>query len=224
MQLFNVLNADELTEIRAIFECADWVAVNNSEKGGLTKESFHEAKLEMSSLLCIVKILERIFTTTIIKNFVFSKDILSVRCQRFEVGEGRSRQIDDYHVMSYKRDLSWVIFINDEDSCEGGALKIQSGGYERTANLGAGGIAIYKTGAATSISEVIKGKKEIITGGIESFIPSYNARETLYKLSEINELLRRLVEEEAIEVEKGHADRMNQAWHQIVRLLSSKEN
>ena len=223
MQLFNVLKSDELADVRKMLDQASWQEMQNEGSSSLPKNSYQEVTFEDAKIIPIFKILDRIFTTTIVKNFVFCKEILSVRCQKFRVGEGKPRQSESSHVRNYKCDLSWILCISDEESYSGGDITIQSGGFKRTANLQSGTLVIYKTGSYIEMSPVVEGEKLLIQGGIESFIPSYDGRETLYKLSEINEALRRSIDESGYTIEKKHADVMNQAWHQMVRLLSTRE-
>jgi hypothetical protein len=222
MQLFNVLKPEELQVINEIFHRIDWNETQDPNLGDSPKQTFEEVTARDAELIPVIKILERIFYTTIVKNFVFCKDILSVKGQRFKEGEGRGKLIEESHILSYKCDLSWAIFINGKESYEGGEFVVNSGGYSRKVNLEPGGMVIYKTGSATKISAVTKGEKVIMCGGIESFIPSYQSREALYKLSETNEILRRATEEDDIEIKRSDADKMNQAWHQLVRLLSTQ--
>jgi len=222
MQLFNVLTHDEISEIRTIFADLKWHELRNTKRDDLLRDTFLEVTAVDERLIPIIKILERVFFTTIVKNFVFCKEILSVKCQRFREGEGREKLAGEMHVQNYKCDLSWALCINGKESYKGGDFIVHSGGFSRVANLEPGGMVIYKTGSATKITTVTEGEKDIICGGIESFIPSHDSRETLYKLAEINELLRRTTEESEVLIERDHADKMNQSWHQLVRILSTK--
>ena len=89
MQLFNVLKPDELQVINEIFHRINWNETRDPNLGDSPKQTFEEVTARDAELIPIIKILERIFYTTIVKNFVFCKDILSVKGQRFKEGEGR---------------------------------------------------------------------------------------------------------------------------------------
>ena len=92
------------------------------------------------------------------------------------------RHIDNAYMSSGRADLSFTIFLNCKDSYEGGELSIESFNSEEKFKLDAGEIIIYPSTYLHSVEEVIKGKRLVFIGWIESYVKSIEEREYLFDL------------------------------------------
>jgi len=131
-------------------------------------------------LSAIVK--NKILTNPLIKSFSLPKHIHGIMFTKSKIGMGYGRHIDNAFMSSGRADLSFTIFLNNQNLYSGGELLVENINSENTFKLKAGEIIIYPSTYLHSVEKVTKGERIVCVGWIESYIKSIEEREYLFDL------------------------------------------
>ena len=124
----------------------------------------------------------KILNEDLIKSFALPKQIHGIMFTRSIKGMGYGRHIDNAYMSSGRADLSFTIFLSEENKYEGGELFIETMNSERKFKLKQGEIIIYPSTYLHSVQEVLNGERLVCVGWIESYVKSIEGREYLFDL------------------------------------------
>jgi PKHD-type hydroxylase len=221
MQVFKVLNQEQIDLIRKKFEVLEWKDGRDTARGGAKKiKNNLQAYPEDPNFSSISEIVTNIIHNSLISSYVYPKNIVGLRANSYTAGQTYGWHVDLSHMGKSRTDMSFTIFISDPDSYEGGELEMTSLGMNLKVKPQAGEIVIYPTGILHQVAEVKSGTRLAIVGWIESFIPNDEAREALYKLSIMRGLVTSHVKSNT-EISSDNAELITESYHQLVRILSA---
>ena len=92
------------------------------------------------------------------------------------------RHIDNTFMSSGRADLSFTLFLSNEEKYQGGELIIENMNTKNKFKLSAGQILIYPSTYLHSVQEVTQGERLVLIGWIESYVKSIEEREYLFDL------------------------------------------
>jgi PKHD-type hydroxylase len=111
----------------------------------------------------------------------------AVMFNRYGPGEAYGLHVDDAMMGEgagrLRTDLSFTLFLSEEDAYEGGALVVEGTEGERAVKLPAGALAVYPTGALHRVEPVTRGERLAAVGWIQSLIRRADEREILFDLA-----------------------------------------
>ena len=136
---------------------------------------------EISKQLSIL-VKQKLLNDDLIKSFTLPKHIHGIMFTKSSIGMKYGRHIDNAYMSSGRADLSFTIFLTEENQYEGGELLIENLTNENKFKLEAGEIVIYPSTYLHSVKEVLNGERIVCVGWIESYVKSIEEREYLFDL------------------------------------------
>ncbi len=111
---------------------------------------------------------------------------------RYTPGMEYGLHVDDALIGGYRTDLSFTLFLSEEDSYEGGGLVVEDALESREIRLGAGDMVLYPSATLHRVDPVARGERLAVVGWIQSWIRDPRQREILFDLDQsVNEVFER---------------------------------
>ena len=184
----NVLNANEIAELRAMAARATFIDGRISAPGAPVKNNVVMGDRELfarSSQL----VADALYRSEDFRVFAFPKAMSPPVLTRYGVGMYYGTHTDAAFMPQPSRllrsDLSCTVFVSDPDDYEGGELVSRFGTEELRLRAPAGAAIVYPSTTLHRVEEVTKGERLVALTFIESRIADGEQRELLYELSEI---------------------------------------
>jgi PKHD-type hydroxylase len=220
MQLFKILNDEQIDMLRATFCELDWKDGKGSARGSAKDiKNNYQAYPGQDAFKPITEIITKTIFTSKVKNYAFAKEIVGLRANKYGVGQTYGWHVDMSHMNGKRTDMSFTLFLSDPDTYEGGELMMKTLGSSVQVKPKAGEMVIYPTGLLHQVNPVTKGERLGVVGWIESFIPDDDERAALFNLSEILNKLRLHVEKKE-DIDRDSYEFMNQTYFQLIRKFS----
>ena len=127
-------------------------------------------------------IITKLMKDPLIKSFAIPKKIHGLMFTKSRIGQGYGMHVDNPYMSTGRSDLSFTIFLTEEESYKGGELCIQTMQENKKIKLPAGGIILYPSTSLHSVEKVVKGERLVCVGWIESYISSNEERSFLFGL------------------------------------------
>lgn len=187
-KVIQVLTDEEIAECRRIAAGAQFVhgRITNPHNKAKDNEQLHETATYQES----AKILHAgLMRSEEFVNFAFPVSMAPPLITRYQPGMHYGAHTDVAYIKlpggTLRSDLSCTIFLNDPDSYEGGALRIQLGDADIQFKLPPGFAIIYPSDTLHQVEEVTKGERLVAITFIQSRIPDPFRRNLLYNLNEV---------------------------------------
>ena len=97
-------------------------------------------------------------------------------------GMSYGSHIDNAYMSSGRADLSFSVFLSEQNEYQGGDLVVENINIEKKFKLSSGEIIIYPSTYLHSVQEVVHGERIVFVGWIESYVKSIEEREYLFDL------------------------------------------
>ena len=136
---------------------------------------------DISKKLSIL-ITKKILKDDLIKSFSLPKNIHGTMFTKSQKGMKYGRHIDNAYMSSGRADLSFTIFLSEQNEYEGGELLIENLNCENKFKLNSREVIIYPSIYLHSVQEIISGERLAFVGWIESYVKSIEEREYLFDL------------------------------------------
>ena len=127
-------------------------------------------------------ITKKILNNELIKSFTLPKTIHGSMFTKAGKGMHYGPHIDNPFMSTGRADLSFTVFLNNQEDYNGGELIIENLNSEKKFKLDSGEIIIYPSTYLHQVSEVLRGERYVFIGWIESYIKSIEEREYLFDL------------------------------------------
>ncbi len=127
-------------------------------------------------------ITKKLLSNALIKSFALPKKVHGIMFTKSAKGMKYGRHIDNPYMSSGRADLSFSIFLNEQNSYVGGELIVESINTENKFKLNKGEIVIYPSTYLHSVNEITKGERLVCVGWIESYVKSIEEREYLFDI------------------------------------------
>lgn len=220
MQLFKVLNDEQLKLIRDTFEELDWKDGKGSALGAAKDiKNNWQAYPNDEKFGPISEIMQNIVFKTNVKNYMHAKHLMGLRANKYGPGQTYGWHIDMTHMQGHRTDMSFTLFLSDPDTYEGGELVLKSLGSEVKVKPKAGEMIIYNTSLLHQVNPVVSGERLGIVGWVESFVSDDDARLSIFNLSTVLNALQKNVKEEKV-TDKKVVEILNQTHSQLLRKFS----
>lgn len=184
----NLLNPPSVAELKRIAEKATFVDGKISNPHNKTKDNLHmhDAQLQQRAVEIVANAL---MSNEDFRNFAVPAQFAPPLITRYEPGMRYGLHPDAASMKvgseTLRSDLSCTLFLNDPDSYEGGALRIQLGTEELRIKGPVGSAIVYPSHTLHEVEEVTKGQRLVGLTFIQSQIPDSFQRELLYELNEV---------------------------------------
>lgn len=108
----------------------------------------------------------------------FSRLVLS----RYGGGQTYGTHVDDAIMAGARTDLSFTLFLSDEDAYEGGALIVEDALEDRAIRLAPGDMILYPSNTLHRVEPVTSGERLAVVGWLTSWVRRPDQREILFDL------------------------------------------
>ena len=184
----DLLNGAQVAELKRIAASAKFVDGRISNPHNLAKQNLQlhdEAAYQTSSKL----LLQAMFGHEDFRNYAFPVAILPPLMTRYTPNMRYGAHADAAFLqlgnMALRSDLSCTIFLNEPESYEGGALRIQLGTRDVRFRGAPGSAIVYPSTTMHEVEPVTKGERLVAITFIQSRISDEFRRELLYELNEV---------------------------------------
>ena len=107
---------------------------------------------------------------------------------RYHDGMAYGTHVDDALMAGGRTDLSFTLFLSEEDSYEGGELVIEEYIEDQAIKLQAGDMVLYPSNTLHRVAPVTSGERLVVIGWVTSWVKDPAQREVLFDLDQsINE-------------------------------------
>jgi PKHD-type hydroxylase len=220
MQLFKVLNDEQIKMFRETCDKLEWKDGKGSARGAAKDiKKNQQAYPSDKNFKPISDIITKTVFSSMIKNYAFAKEIVGLRANKYGPGETYGWHVDMSHMNGKRTDMSFTLFLSDPDTYVGGELMMKTMGSTVSVKPKAGEMVIYPTGILHQVTPIQSGVRLGIVGWIESFIPDDVARASLFNLSEVLAKVS-LHLDKGEKLEKETQETLNQTYYQLIRRFS----
>tara|TARA_B100000579_G_scaffold42575_1_gene29706 strand:+ start:673 stop:1338 length:666 start_codon:yes stop_codon:yes gene_type:complete len=136
-----------------------------------------KASIEIKDL-----IINKIISNPLLKSFTLPSLIHGVMFTKSLAGDSYGTHLDNPYMPGGRSDISFTLFLNDQEDYQGGELCIQTINKTEKIKLSAGEIIIYPSTQLHSVSEVKNGERYVCVGWIQSYVQSNEDRNILFGL------------------------------------------
>ena len=204
MRSFDILRGEELASVTAALGGIKYrdgrdsaYGVAQSVKNNLEIDNEDPEMQELTNFLA-----SKVLTDPNSYWLLFPRTISRPIVSKTEAGGGYGTHIDasqmaDIYGMQMRTDISFTLFLSDPDSYDGGELSVQNETGTVDIKLPPGYIVFYHSGLLHEVKPVTRGERIVCIGWIESMIYDETARNALYSLREMQEVLGEHVDKES---------------------------
>lgn len=183
-----VLSPDELRELNAIADNAVFVDGRISNPHSTVKNNLQlgdQTAAQRASRM----VADALLRHEDVVNFAFPRFIAPPMIAKYHVGMAYGLHHDAAFLKlgaeSIRSDVSCTIFLNEPDTYEGGALRVELGTSAIELRLPAGTAILYPSSMLHEVTRVTRGERRVALTFIQSRIADPERREWLYELNEV---------------------------------------
>jgi PKHD-type hydroxylase len=184
----DILSYDELVEIKQVLETAEFVdgKLTAGWHAKLVKNN-RQLKAGRSKDNLKAKIRTVLQKNALFQSTVYPKSIHSLLFSRYDEGMSYDTHVDNGLMMSgnsglCRSDVSFTLFLTSPQDYQGGELVIEGVQEEQSYKLKAGSAIIYPSTTLHRVNPVIKGRRLVVVGWVQSTIRDASDRELLFDL------------------------------------------
>jgi len=217
-RVLDILNEAEVAECRAIAASAPFVdgRISNPHNTAKQNEQLHDPTAYQKSSELLRSALVR---SPEFMEFAFPISMAPPMMTRYKPGMKYGAHADAAFIQlpgaTIRSDLSCTIFLNDPESYEGGALRIELGDAEIQFKLPPGFAIIYPSDTLHQVEEVTSGERLVAITFIQSRVPDPFRRNLLYNLNEVAAL-------EGLNMQAENFTRLQLIQNQLLRYWGEK--
>ncbi len=216
----DVLDADGVTQVRAIIDAADWIDGNatSGHQSALAKRNLQLAEGSDAARQAGNLILDALGKTPLFIAAALPLKIYPPLFNSYAGGQSFGTHVDsairirsgsDFRIRS---DLSATLFLEEPEAYEGGELTVEAEYGVNRVKLPAGHMILYPASSLHHVAPVTGGRRVASFFWIESMVRENEARRTLFDLD---------LSVQALAAERGHTDaqviRLTGIYHNLLR-------
>ena len=110
------------------------------------------------------------------------RSVARLLMSRYRPGMEYGSHVDDAIMGGQRTDLSFTLFLSDEDSYEGGALVVEDTIEDRAIRLSPGDMVLYPSNTLHRVEPVSRGERLAVVGWATSWVRDPARREILFDL------------------------------------------
>ena len=176
-----LLNEEQINALsNSLLSSSDWIDGKFTNMGAQIKRNLeldYYGDLYKKSSKEIINIVDNDPT---IQTAVFPAKIHSILFSRTGGGMYYGPHLDNPHISTGRRDLSFTLFLSEKKDYKGGELILYIPPEKKTIKLNPGEMIMYPTKYLHEVKAVTEGERMVCVGWIESLIPNNEDRESLH--------------------------------------------
>lgn len=183
-----ILSPDELRELHAIADAANFVDGRISNPHNTAKQNLHindQAAIQRSSNIMRDAMLRH----EEFRNYAFPKAVapplITAYREAMRYGLHADAAFMQIGARALRSDLSCTVFLSPLASYDGGALRIDLGGAAVEFRLPPGSLILYPSTTMHEVTPVTRGERRVGITFVESRVADPQQREWLYELNEV---------------------------------------
>ncbi|HPN80916.1 Fe2+-dependent dioxygenase [Dokdonella sp.] len=186
-QLRNVLQPDELAQLRGFAENAHFVDGRITNPNHPVKQNQQVAQDDPANAQPSAWVRDALFRHPDMRVGAFPKSMAMPTFSRYEPGMRYGWHMDEAFFPSQppmRSDLSCTLFLNEPEDYEGGELMISMGQHALPCKLPAGDAILYPSTTIHQVAPVTRGVRLVAITWIQSFVADVQQRELLQQVEE----------------------------------------
>lgn len=130
----------------------------------------------------IAKVEGALMANTLFVSAARPRRLVRLLLSRYSGGQEYGAHVDDAIIAGARTDLSFTLFLSDEDSYDGGALIVEDPLEERAIRLTPGDLVLYPSTTLHRVEPVTRGERLAVVGWATSWVRDAGRREILFDL------------------------------------------
>jgi PKHD-type hydroxylase len=215
MKVFTVLDATQLTTLRAVIDTLDFEDGTRTAHGW-TKGIKQNAQVLESNPEAggVFRAVRHLFDKHIpLRYYAFPRAVVGLRIARYEKGGHYGWHMDHAIMAGQRSDLSFTLMLSSD--FEGGELELDLGFGRTRVRPKPGQMVVYSTGVAHQVTPVVSGERLCIVGWVRSLVRDQEDRELLFKLRQ------QLLRQDEIDTDQAAKLERHTLFQQLVRRFAS---
>lgn len=188
----NALSSQDLAEIRARLDSADWEAGAGTVKGaGRSRKVNHQLKDGVEPAVSLgERIVQQLWPNPLFISAALPRKVYPPRFNRYGVGETYGAHVDAALMRPanggemLRTDLSVTVFLTDPADYDGGELEIEGNFGAQAVKLAAGDAVLYPASSLHCVTPVTRGTRLASFFWIESLVQDLGERTLLFELDQ----------------------------------------
>lgn len=183
-----------------------------SGRARLVKHNLQAAP-EAREVIAVKQVIESaVLAHPIIASAAIPDRVVRILLSRSEAGMGYGEHVDAPYMDGVRTDISFTLFLSEQEAYEGGALTLQGLGATDTFKLPAGSLVLYPATYLHRVETVERGVRLVAAGWIRSRVRSAEARSAIFELDQIARLF------EELSLPADALDRLQNVRNNLLRL------
>jgi len=226
MKLIRILDQKETKALQTAITALKWKDGAGSARGRAVKIKKNLQSYPDTEEFAPIQLLVETKIKELLQYLAFPQKIVGLRASLYREGHGEY----DWHVdmptmQGEVVDLSFTLFVSDQNAYEGGELEIDRDGTLYTVKGDSGEIVVYSSGDRHRVRPVVKGDRVVIVGWISSHVRNEADRNALTSLQQVLGMIDEMQNAPAdiglIETKLEQArEILNDNLHRLIRSLS----
>lgn len=198
LQIGNVLPRETAEELRAALAEEAFAAGASTAGWHARPVKNNEQSKGPAAQRAIAAVREALLAHPVFKAAARPKLLTGLLVSRYQQGMAYGTHMDDALMGGIRTDLSFTVFLADEDSYGGGELVIDGNDGEERIKLPMGSAVLYPTTSLHRVTEVTGGERLAVVGWVRSLVRRADEREILFDLDQTLSQLRDAKAERAV--------------------------
>jgi PKHD-type hydroxylase len=177
----NLLNAEQLSEIKAELRDAEWEDGILTTGADLKNIKYNK---QVTTKGVIAKVEKVLLESHFFRNLLLIKGFCRVMIVKYETEMHYGTHVDSWIQSGKRADFSFTLFLSDKNDYKGGELVIDERGKETRIKLDAGGIVMYPSTILHRVNNVTEGTRLVAVGWVTSYVRNEEYRNVLYNLAQ----------------------------------------
>lgn len=185
----NILNRQDLARLQSDVSTLSFVS-GKATAGGAAKQVKNNLQAtgpEADAIIAFVR--QKLDDHAIFKAAAQPRAFGPMLVSRYDAGQEYGLHVDNAFMGNVRADVSFTLFLSDESSYEGGALRLELPAGSQAIRLPAGSLVLYPSTSLHRVEPITRGQRLAIVGWVESRVLHTEAREALFDLANVRATL-----------------------------------
>jgi PKHD-type hydroxylase len=185
----NILSGEDLARIQSEVSALSFISgkVTAGAAAKQVKDNWQASGPETGAIIAFVrqKLDDHAIFKAAAQVWTFGPMLIS----RYDKGQEYGLHVDNAFMGNVRADLSFTLFLSDETTYEGGALRLELPAGSQAIRLPAGSLVLYPSTSLHCVEPITRGQRLAIVGWVESRVLHTEAREALFDLANVRATL-----------------------------------
>lgn len=182
LHLSNCLSAIDLKAIKeTVKDVSFHDGLSSAGRAAIqVKQNQQADTVEIAGILKLTE--QRLLANDLFVQSTRPQQFVRLLLSRYQPGMRYGTHVDEALINNQRTDISFTLFLSDQNQYQGGELVLEDSSGERSWKLDAGDLLLYPSTYLHRVNEVTEGERMAIVGWVTSRVRDPNQREILFDL------------------------------------------